>query len=430
MSTTDATFEPPKPHGPKPGEPPALGPVAARNRIVLLDGLRGLAVLGILAVNAIAFAWPFEMFLAPEAAPYAPGGLMGPDNATATWVVDVFFKDKMRTLFALLFGVSIFLVGGERSDLARGRLLRRRLLWLGAIGLVHGLGFWFGDILLLYAACGLIVMLMRSWPAGRLLWVGGGVTLALALLQAAGAGVMAHLPADLAAEMNENPFGADTADVLASVAAYQASGIAAWLGNAKAWAIATAFALPTMPFAVVPLMLLGLGLFKSGFLMGRSPTWVYGLFVGLAGINLAVLGYAQSLELAQPVAENPSGGLAGVASALAPLVTIGYASLLILMATKGLGFVVRAFAPVGRMAFTNYLSQTLIMTTLFYMPWGPRWFGEVEPAGLWAIVGAIWVLQLIWSPLWLARFRMGPLEWAWRSLTYGRPMPIRNPANA
>ena len=82
------------------------------------------------------------------------------------------------------------------------------------------------------------------------------------------------------------------------------------------------------------------------------------------------------------------------------------------------------------MAFTNYLTQTLIMTSLFYMPWGPRWFGEVTPAGLWPIVAAIWVLQLIWSPLWLKRFEMGPLEWVWRCLTYGRRVPFRKVAAA
>jgi uncharacterized protein len=77
------------------------------------------------------------------------------------------------------------------------------------------------------------------------------------------------------------------------------------------------------------------------------------------------------------------------------------------------------------MAFTNYLTQTLIMTTLFYMPWGPRLMGQVDYPAQWAIVAAVWALQLIWSPLWLSRFRMGPLEWLWRRLSYGRDLPLR-----
>ena len=88
----------------------------------------------------------------------------------------------------------------------------------------------------------------------------------------------------------------------------------------------------------------------------------------------------------------------------------------------------RIFAPVGQMAFTNYLSQTLIMTSLFSMPWGPRLMGQVDYPGQWAIVVSIWLLQLIWSPLWLSRFRMGPLEWLWRRLSYGRDLPLRRPA--
>ena len=64
------------------------------------------------------------------------------------------------------------------------------------------------------------------------------------------------------------------------------------------------------------------------------------------------------------------------------------------------------------------------MTSLFYMPWGPRLMGQVDYPGQWAIVVAVWALQLIWSPLWLSRFQMGPLEWVWRCLTYGRRMPI------
>jgi uncharacterized protein len=77
------------------------------------------------------------------------------------------------------------------------------------------------------------------------------------------------------------------------------------------------------------------------------------------------------------------------------------------------------------MALTNYLAQTLIMTSIFYMPWGPRLFGQVDYVQLWGVVVAVWVLQLAWSPLWLSRFRMGPVEWVWRRLTYGRPLPLR-----
>ncbi len=420
--------------GPVPGAaeaPPTrvteLAPVATRDRVVTLDVLRGFAVLGILAVNAAAFAWPFDVFLAPDLAPYLTNGLMNDADRTAHWWVDVFFSDKMRTLFSMLFGVSVFLVGGERSDRPRGALLQRRLLWLGVFGLIHGLVFWFGDILLLYAVCGLIMLLCRSWSARKLLWVGGGITLFFALCQAGGAIGMAALPADIAAKFGgggANPFGATPESIQQTITAYT-TGLGSFAQNAKGWVLATLFTLPVMPFATVPLMMIGLGLYKVGFWAGRSPVWVYGGLIVLSAINLYFLATTQAQELAVPTSQNPTRGLGEAMAAFAPLVTLGYASVLILLTTRGLAMVTRVFAPVGRMAFTNYLTQTLIMTTLFYMPWGPRWFGEVTPAGLWPIVGAIWVMQLIWSPLWLSRFEMGPLEWLWRCLAYGRRVPLR-----
>jgi len=98
--------------------------------------------------------------------------------------------------------------------------------------------------------------------------------------------------------------------------------------------------------------------------------------------------------------------------------------LLILLVKAGARFITEPLAAVGRMAFTNYLTQSLIMTTIF---WGGRGFGlygEVDRPTLIGIVVAIWVLQLIWSPLWLARFQMGPFEWIWRRLSYGRPVAM------
>ena len=130
-------------------------------------------------------------------------------------------------------------------------------------------------------------------------------------------------------------------------------------------------------------------------------------------------------ELTAPAGRSATGGLSAFVGAYPVLITLGYASLVILAATRGAGVLVAALRPVGRMALTNYLTQTLIMTTLFYMPWGPRLMGQVDYPGQWGVVVAVWALQLIWSPLWLSRFSMGPLEWIWRCLTYGRMVPIR-----
>ena len=111
---------------------------------------------------------------------------------------------------------------------------------------------------------------------------------------------------------------------------------------------------------------------------------------------------------------------------LAPLVGLGYAALLVLLLRGGPGAVLAPFAAVGRMAFTNYLTQSLIMTAIFYGGRGAL-MGEVDRPALWLLVFDVWALQLAWSPWWLARFEMGPFEWAWRCLTPGRRVRLRRP---
>lgn len=406
---------------------PKLAPVAPRDRIFTLDMLRGWAILGILAVNAMTFAWPFAITAGGDLPPPWPHD---PSNILGHWVTHVFFQDKFRSLFSMLFGVSIFLIGGERSDAARGKLLTRRLLWLGVFGLIHGLAFWYGDILLHYAYCGLIVMLVRSWSAKRLILIGGGLNLVFALLSAAA--MMAQSLFDGGSGGGGNPFALTQESLTALIQSYQAGWPGAQIENAKAWLMLQTFSLGLIP-VTAGLMMLGLGLFKAGFLVGKSPTWVYLLVLLLAAADLAALGWYGWIEASAPRGvKDASGGLAGVAGSFAWLITLGYVSLLILMTRFGLKVLTARLAPVGRMAFTNYLTQTLIMTTLFYMPWGFHWFGDPSwgPGPLWMAVGGIWIAQLIWSPLWLSAFQMGPLEWIWRCLTYGRMVPLRKPGAA
>ncbi len=402
-------------------------PVAAGARIQTLDVLRGIAVLGILAVNAAAFALPMDA--APGQSPFP---LIGA-SAVVYWLAEVFFHQKFVTLFSMLFGVSIFLVGGERGNAARGRLLRRRLMWLALFGLIHGLAFWYGDILLLYAWSGLFVLLMRSMPARPLILLGAGATLGLASLQAAAMWMSVNGPAFMVQALSEESVALTEGAIAASIAAYRSGWPAGLVENLKAWGVLQGVALFGYVFATVPLMMLGLGLFKIGFFHGRLPTRVYLILIAIGGAVLALLGVLEWREImAGPDVQITKGwatdGWARVVASYPLFITLAYASGLILMTSRGVGWVRRIFAPVGQMAFTNYLTQTLIMTSLFSMPWGPRLMGQVDYPGQWAIVAALWALQLIWSPLWLSRYRMGPLEWLWRRLSYGHSLPLRRSA--
>lgn len=421
MAATDALT------GDRPAPAVRLAPVAPADRIFTLDMLRGWAILGILAVNATAFAWPMALEIDPTLASPWPHDQA---NIVGEWVTRVFFHDKFRSLFSMLFGVSIFLIGGQRHDEVRGPLLQRRLFWLGLFGLIHGAAFWYGDILLHYAYTGLLVMLARSWSATRLIWTGAALNLVFALMSAATAVLPAMTGAGGGASPSGNPFGVTPDQLTATIEAYRSGWPAAQIENLKSEVLLQVMSLTLIPITA-GLMLLGMGLFKSGFLAGRSPTWVYAVMLLIGGANLAAFAWYDWMKSAAPRGSaDPSGGLAGLFGSFAPLITLGYVSLLVLMTRFGLKAVTGVLAPVGRMAFTNYLTQTLIMTTLFYMPWGPQWFGTLGPGQLWGVVACVWIAQLIWSPLWLSVFSMGPFEWLWRCLTYGRMVPLRKAAAA
>jgi uncharacterized protein len=394
------------------------GPVSRAARIETLDILRGFAVLGILAVNAIAFAWPGEMPAGPPGALYSDT----PANHWAVWCVQVLLHNKCRILFSMLFGVSIFLVGGERSDKAREAILQRRLTVLAIFGLIHGLALWFGDILLLYAWSGVFMLRARSWSAKRLLWTGVGLVAAFSLIEPAFTILDALQPVDAAKAAAK--LAKEHRDLLATVDLVRSGWPGAMTANLKMWVFVQAGSLIAYVFGTVGLMMIGLSLFKSGWLAGRASARAYALMLVPAVAITAAFGYVDGITLLP--GDAPVGMVVArtVLDQFAPFCSLAYVGLLVLMTRYGFGWLTRRLAPVGKMAFTNYLTQTLIMTSLFYMPWGPMLYARVEPAALWGIVGAVWLLQLIWSPLWLSVFEMGPLEWVWRCLTYGRRIPL------
>lgn len=399
---------------------PMLSPVAATSRIASLDVMRGLAVLGILAVNVVSFGLPLMVYDDLSLSPFAVTGA----NAVARWTMDVFFHQKFITLFSMLFGASIFLVGGERDDAARGRLLRRRLFWLAIIALIHGLAFWYGDVLLLYAWSGLFVMLMRSMRAGTLIGIGLGATLVLGAMQAGVTWLFVAGPPVFTEVMNEGGPHYTAAMVAESIAAYRSGWAGAMGQNVQNWLLLQGASLTMFVLPTIALMMLGMGLFKSGFFSGRAPTWLYATLIVVGGAVLALLGVLEWTEAMAPPNTDPTRGLAGAVASFPIFVTLAYVSVIVLATTRGLSGLTAALRPVGQMAFTNYLTQTLIMATIFYMPWGPRLFGQVDYVQMCGLVLAVWAAQLIWSPLWLSRFSMGPLEWVWRCVTYGRRVPI------
>jgi uncharacterized protein len=387
-------------------------------RIQSLDVVRGLAVLGILAVNALYFDAPWSAVVNPLLPPIA----LTPETHWTWLLMHVVFELKMVTLFSMLFGASIYLVGGETDDAERGVVLRRRLAWMLLFGIVHGALIWAGDILLTYAMAGFVVMFARSWPAARLM-LNGLIVFALVVIAPEVWSALTPLDAD--ALRNQAGFWAPPPENLArTVGAYQHDGARE---NFNGWVYLT-----LNPFTLifvartVGVMMVGMALLKWGFWSGRWPVWRYVLVTAIGAVALALVAWQARINLEQgfEVEHMSRFGLAANET-LSPLISLSYAGALIVLVRAGaLRLATNALAAVGRMAFTNYIAQSVIMSTIFYGGRGFGLYGEVDRVTLWGIVVAVWIVQLIWSTLWLKRFQMGPLEWTWRRLSYARPVAI------
>lgn len=401
-----------------------VAPVQEGSRIESLDVMRGFAVLGILVVNAAFFAAPWQTAVNPTLAPLAVT-----DETLWTWLLThLFFENKCITLFSLLFGASIYLVGGETDDAARSVVLRRRLAWLLVFGVLHATLLWYGDILVTYALTGLLVARVRSWPPRALLTTGCTLfVFSIAWTLFAGS-ALAHTPPAQLAPVRAFAWAPTPEEIARITSAYRGGLMSALQENTTTW-LQFMHGLPTLVIRTAALMLIGMALLKAGFLSGAAPRWAYLLSLVLGALALAIIGYQAWLNIGAGfdfVHMEARGTFAN--NALSIFVSLGYASLFVLLVKAGARLITAPLAAVGRMAFTNYLTQSLIMSTLFWGGRGLGLYGQLDRPTLLAIVVSIWALQLVWSSVWLSRFQMGPLEWLWRRLSYGRPVALSRAA--
>ncbi|WP_066730249.1 DUF418 domain-containing protein [Caulobacter sp. CCH9-E1] len=394
----------------------------AKDRIVLLDALRGLAILGIFLCN---IPLVFAPEIVAESIPFWPHG-QAPTSLAVWWVTQVFFQQKFYTLFGLLFGASILLVGGEGGDRSRTAMIIKRLLALLAIGLFHGFVIWQGDVLWTYASVGLVALLVRGWSARRLLTAGIIIHLGLNAWRfsrqlSRAAQFAAPLPPQVITRITteaQTETAAFTGDFAASLARTSHN---YWEFVSSAWQ-----GFPDWPVIVLGLMLMGMGLFKSGLLKGEASRGVYIALIAVGLSAQALVAAVMTLFLAAP---SHPGGLGGLAhwmqSVTAPVVSLGYLGLMVLaMNAKAWRAIPDLLAPVGQMAFTNYVFESIVMTTLAFGGRGPVLYGKLDRPALAAIVVVTWIVQILASRWWLKRFSMGPLEWVWR-LAYRGPTPLR-----
>jgi|TARA_R110002110_G_scaffold225978_1_gene440147 uncharacterized protein len=367
-------------------------PTATRTaqRIDSLDVVRGVAALGILLMNAVSFALPDAAYMNLEQA----GNKTLLDTAIGV-AGRILVDQKMMALFSLLFGVGI-VIFAERAA-AKGRRSIWLSLWRNLLLLIVGLAhtiLWDGDVLTVYAVCAPLVLLLRKLPAAWLFGIGLAV---------------ANASAVLSLVVNSSIEDADLGEMWFS-------------GGELSDGVGGLFLLDGFGRAL-GLMLIGVALFRLGFVQGNASQTVYR--------RIAVWGFGIGVPLsAAGLLMNTSTDWAGSSAfsghAISTFGTVpmalGYLSLIVLWAGRNSGGLHARFQAVGRMAMTNYLTQTMIGVAVLTIALDNV---EVSRTLILGFVFAVWALQLAWSPWWLARFRFGPFEWAWRCATYRSKQPLR-----
>jgi uncharacterized protein len=403
--------------------------------------------MGILVMNVYAFAMPLAAY-------YNPLIMGGTDvlNMGTWFFTHLLFDQKFMTIFSMLYGAGVVMMmnRAEARDVPFTSVFYRRSAWLIVFGLLHGYFIWFGDILFHYALMGMIVFLFRK-ASPRMLITIACIMLPVTLLINFGSSFyMEELQADVAAieQMQSDGatpdeeqqqkleawlevravFAPTAEDIAAEVTAYKGTYVEALAQRAPFVAFMQLnLTLVFVVWRVGGLMLLGMALMKLGVLSGQRSMRFYR--------KMTVIGYGVGLPLAilsavildahqfDPLYVARYGGIPNYFGSI--LVAFGHIGAVQLVVKSGaFQAAVHRLAAVGRMALSNYLTHSLVMTSLFY-GYGLGLYAEVPRIWQQGFVAALIGLQLALSPWWLKHFRFGPAEWLWRSLTYGQRQPMR-----
>jgi uncharacterized protein len=424
-----------EPPAPAPASGAIARPVDASERVTLLDVLRGFALCGVFVSNS--FTWFSGRVLLPRE--QAEALTAPPLETVVTALYNFFVNQKFVTIFSFLFGLgfSIQLTRAQARGASIVPLYSRRLLVLLGIGLTHMFAIWTGDVLSTYAVVGFALMLFRQRSDRTVLaWVVAlhvAVPLLVPLLQHYGPillhGAQAAAEAAKASEAHE---AQTRARFLAGL-----SSDSFWTTQA-ANASYVGYMLPQIRRLLWMSTILGrflLGLLAGRHLLlqdvERNRHWhrrllVWGLALGVLGngtwLVVMRLRHAGLVDPAKDTWMHFMSALQEVGYlGLAAVYVAGFA---LLFQRERWQRVMRVLAPVGRMALTNYLLESVVSICI-YDGWGLGLVGRMPPSGCVALTLAVFALQVPFSHWWLARFRFGPAEWLWRSLTYGRAQPMR-----
>jgi uncharacterized protein len=413
-------------------------PIASSDRIPLLDVLRGFALFGVLLANLF---WSFNgfAFVSPERSLALTASSI---DSAAFYFIRFFIDKKFIMLFSLLFGFG-FAVQVMRAEEKGGNIAvfySRRQLILLFIGAVHLLLFWHGDILHVYALCGLFLLAFARSNGRTLLWSAIGVGVIAVLLMTAVLGLQILASSVLVVGSSDTALRDARRQFNDQLLAAFANG---GYGEMLQWNARQYFQAFFMSLSFLYILPATVGRFLLGFYAGRRRLlhdvaanlpffrkllW-WSLPLGLLGSGLFVIGTElQRAAILDPISmwrlllilPTEIGSLA--------LCLFYVAALTLLYQRSAWQRRLSVLAPLGRMALTNYLMQTVVCLLIFY---GGRQITQVGPAKCVLIALMIYTGQVMLSSWWLKRFRMGPVEWLWRTLSYGQVQPlVRQPGAA
>ena len=403
-------------------------------RIIAIDILRGFALLGILLMNIMSFSMPDIAYYNPM----AYGGEQWYNHLTFS-LVHIFSDQKFMALFSLLFGASVtlLLTKLEEKGQKSARFHYTRNFWLLVIGLIHSVFIWEGDVLTIYALCAFLLYFFRKMAARWQFIIGLMIFLSPALIYLGADDALNTQDATSIAAL-EATWTPSDAVIQADIAAYGGVG---YTTNGQNSPIAQAITPPETEAVSIyyiallynffarafGMMLIGMAFYTWGIVTAkRSHTFYKRMVVGglLFGLPLAVLGLIWNYQVSWDVTISSLVGQ--IPNLLAtPFIAGAYVGGIMLWSRSTYWENIQTrLAAVGQMALTNYIGQSIISIFIFY-GFGLGLYGWVDRLGQIGIVMIIWAIQLIISPWWMRNFRYGPLEWAWRSLSYGKRQPLR-----
>jgi uncharacterized protein len=401
-------------------------PLQLKERVEILDLLRGIALLGILMVNMPLMNAPFVT----EMGDYTIW--RDPANITAEWIIKFFFAGKFYTLFSMLFGIGFYFFLRKADNVIP--LFRRRLGWLLAIGIMHVVLLWYGDILVFYALFGFLLILFRKksnrsllvWAVCILLIPVMISTLFVLLIK------LGQQNPQAAAEMEESFVASHLymSEILERALTVYSTGSFAEIVRMRLEEYQNILGGILFFFPnVLAMFLVGVVLARKKVFEDLEANKAFFKKLLLYSLPLAIIGnwvyatYASDVSytnmnwvLVLTLAAHGFGG---------PAMTFVYISAVAHIFRKGyFKSLTNALAKTGRMALTNYLSQSIIATTIFFS-YGLGMYGRVNIWQGMILTLAIYVVQVIWSYYWLQHYRFGPMEWLWRTLTYGKKQKMR-----